>query len=302
MTTQTKYKIPTPEEMLLAGLHIGHSRRRWHPKMAPFIFTQKNKIHIFDLYKTQPMLETACSFLRDVASAGGQIVFLGTKLQAQDIVETAAKKSGVMFVVKRWLGGTLSNFDEVKANRDKLKYLMKGQDEGSFEKYTKKERLLIARQVNKLRGYHEGVLEMEKMPQALFVVDAKREKTAVKEAIQAGIPVVALIDSNTNPEGIAYPIPGNDDAIKAIDLVVKTVAEAVAYGYKEAAEAKSSSASSVTGAVGRKVEVVNLKLEKKPEVKKGKKNSKSPKILNKSNKTNKVNKTNKTNSKRGSTR
>jgi small subunit ribosomal protein S2 len=231
--TQT-YTIPSPEEMLESGLHIGHTRRRWHPKMAPFIYTQKNKIHIFDLYKTQPLLEEACSFLYEVAKRGGKIIFLGTKIQSQDIVESQAKESGALYITKRWLGGTLSNFAEVKAIREKLKFLMQGQKDGSFEKYTKKERLLIARKVNKLRSYHEGVLSLDSMPDALFVVDAKREKTAIKEAIEAGVPVVALIDSNTNPNGIKYPIPGNDDAIKAIDIVVKAVSNAVLLGYRDA--------------------------------------------------------------------
>jgi len=232
MQKTTKYKIPSPTEMLSSGLHFGHLKRRWHPKMAPYIHIQQNGIHIFDLYKTNELLTRACDFAYNLALSGKKIIFVGTKLQTQDIIDSEAKKCGAMFITKRWLGGTFSNFAEVKSNRDRLKRLEKDQESGNLTKYTKKERLLIAREINKLRSYHDGTLLMDELPGAIFVVDAKREKTAVKEAIELGVPVIALIDSNTNPLGIKYPIPGNDDAIKAISLVVKAVADAVESGYK----------------------------------------------------------------------
>lgn len=239
MTDKSKYTIPTPPEMLEAGLHFGHLKRRWHPKMAPFIHVQQNGVHIFDLYTTHDLLLKACDFAYELAKGGKKIVFVGTKLQTQDILDSEAKRCGAMYITKRWLGGTFTNFAEVKANRDRLKKLKKDQEAGLLTKYTKKERLLIAREVNKLRGYHEGTLLMDELPGAIFVVDAKREKTAVKEAIECGVPVIALIDSNTNPSGVKYPIPGNDDAIKAITIVVKAIADAVEVGYGEYAKASS---------------------------------------------------------------
>jgi len=233
MANNTKYQTPTPEEMLTTGLHIGHSKRRWHPRTAPFIFGASSGVYLFDLYKVESCLKTAQDFLYDLAKKGGTIVFLGTKIQARDLVENGAKKCKASYITKRWIGGTFSNFEEIKKNRVKLKDLIKGQEDKSFEKYTKKERLLIAREVNKLRIYHEGILEMDKLPDVLFVVDAKREKTAVKEALELGITVVALLDSNTDPTGIKYPIPGNDDAIKSISLVVDAVSSAIQAGNED---------------------------------------------------------------------
>jgi small subunit ribosomal protein S2 len=228
-----KLKTPKVEELFDAGVHIGHQARRWHPKMEPYIYSSENKIHVFDLVQTEQLLKEACEFLYETAKKGQQIIFVGTKKQAGDVIKSAAKQSGALFVTERWLGGTITNFKMIKRNMDKLVSHIKQREEGGFQKYTKKERLLIDREIEKLDKYVGGLVSLKGAPHAIVVVDPRKEKTVVREAVKSKIPVVALIDTNSDPTNIAFPIPGNDDAIKSITLILKTIGDAVEAGYKE---------------------------------------------------------------------
>lgn len=228
-----KYKLPKIQEMLDAGVHYGHQAKRWHPKMEPYIYTVNKNVHIIDLEKTEELLEKACEFLYEQASKGKVIVFVGTKRQSKALVEKEAKRCGALYVTERWIGGTITNFETIKKNIDKLLDYIKGREEGKFSMYTKKERLMIDREIEKLQVAYGGISSLKKEPEALFVIDPKREKTAVREAKRSGVPVVALIDTNADPTGIDYPIPGNDDAIKSVALVLRTISDAIEEGYRE---------------------------------------------------------------------
>lgn len=230
-------KIPSINELFESGVHFGHQVRRWHPSMGKFIYTAKNGIHIIDLEKTQQRLEAASNHLYEIAKKGGKVVFVGTKKQSRDIIELEAKRCGALYVTDRWLGGTISNLGVIKKSVKKLTDYIKGKETGEFAKYTKKERLLIDREVEKLTKKVGGLIGMNEIPQALFVIDPKREKTAIREARQAGLKVVSLIDTNADVRDIDFPIPGNDDAIKSAAIIVKTLADAIEEGY--AAYAKS---------------------------------------------------------------
>lgn len=229
----SKLKTPKIEELIEAGVHFGHQIKRWHPKMEPYIYTVSKNIHIIDLEDTERLLKEACEFLYNQASEGKTIVFVGTKKQSKDIIKAEAKRCGAMFVNERWIGGTVTNFQTIKKNLDKLIKYIKGKETGEFEMYTKKERLLIDREIEKMDLVYGGILNLTDTPDVLFVIDPKREKTAVREAQNAEIPVVAIIDTNADPTGIDFIIPGNDDAIKSVALLVRTVADAVEEGYKE---------------------------------------------------------------------
>ncbi|MFC1621823.1 30S ribosomal protein S2 [Patescibacteria group bacterium] len=229
-----KYKVPKIEELFEAGVHYGHQTKRWHPNMEPYIYTVRKKIHIIDLEKTEELLKKAADFLYEIAKEGGKIIFVGTKKQAGDIIEIEAKRSGALYITERWLGGTITNHSVIKKNNiDKLIELKRRKEAGELEKYTKKERLLIDREIEKLERYVGGISTLSVLPKALFVIDAKKEKTAVLEAKAAKVPVVALADTNTNPENIDYLIPGNDDAIKSIALITKTIADAIEAGIED---------------------------------------------------------------------
>lgn len=229
------YKLPTLEELLEAGVHFGHQTKRWHPKIAPYLYKAQNKIHIFDLLKTHQKLIEACDFLYQMAKEAKAICFVGTKKQASEIVKKAASDAGAFFVTERWTGGMLTNFDHVRNKMLRLKKITEGLAfGGQYENYTKKERLDFEREGKKLEEEVGGVVGMERVPEALFVVDIKRELTAVTEARKLGLKVVALVDSNCDPTLVDYPIPGNDDASAAIEVIVKAAASAVAAGYKEA--------------------------------------------------------------------
>lgn len=228
-----KYKVPSLEEMLAAGLHFGHQRRRWHPKIAPYLFAATGKVHVFDLPQTREKLAEACLFLEKEARQGRKIIFVGTKRQAQNLIAEAAQGCGALFVNRRWLGGTLTNFDSIRKNLDRLTELTAGLAGEAFSRYTKKERLLLTREKEKLEGTIGGLQGLAGLPAALVVVDIKRERTAVREAQRKNVPVVALVDSNTDPSTVAYPVPGNDDAMKAVALVLQCLAEAVKTGYRE---------------------------------------------------------------------
>jgi small subunit ribosomal protein S2 len=228
-----KYKVPKIQGMIDAGVHFGHQTKRWHPKMEPYIYTVSKGVHIIDLEKTEEMLRKACDFLYEQASMGKVIVFVGTKKQSKDIIEKEAKRRGALYVNERWVGGTITNFETIKKNIDKLLNYLKNREDGKFSIYTKKERLLIDREIEKLQASYGGISSLKKTPEVLFVVDPKREKTAIREAKKSGVSVVAIVDTNANPKDIDYPIPGNDDAIKSVALIVRAIADAVEEGYKE---------------------------------------------------------------------
>lgn len=228
-----KTKLPKVEELLDAGVHFGHQTKRWHPKMEPYIYGVKKNIHIIDLEKTEEQLKKAANFLYETAKKGEQIILVGTKKQAREVVELEAKRSGALYATERWIGGTITNFRIIKKNIDKLLSLMKRREEGELEKYTKKERLLIDREIENLQKNVGGIVNFKGTLGALFVVDSRRERTAIREAKRAGVPVVALVDTNSDPESIDYVIPGNDDAIKSIALILKVISDAIEEGYKE---------------------------------------------------------------------
>lgn len=231
-----KYKLPKIEDLFESGVHFGHQVRRWDPRMAPYIFAAKSGIHVIDLDKTHEKLQKAADHLFDIAKSGGQIIFVGTKKQAKDIVELEAKRCGALYINERWLGGTITNFRVIKKNMDKLVDYMRKREAGEFSKYTKKERLLLDREIEKLQKDVGGLIGLQGKPSAIFVIDGKRERTAIKEASKTGISVLGLVDTNTNPANIDYVIPGNDDAIRSIALIMKVVADAVEEGYKEFAK------------------------------------------------------------------
>jgi small subunit ribosomal protein S2 len=222
------------DQLLEAGVHFGHQTRRWNPKMSRFIFTERNGIHIIDLRMTLDRLQEAEKAVRKVVMDGKRVLFVCTKKQLRDIVESEALRCGALHVTERWLGGMLTNFQTIRKQIRRLKELERGQEENAFEFYTKKERLLLERERAKLDKYLSGVKEMGKLPGALFVIDAKREHIAVKEAKRLGIPVIALTDTNADPDPIDYPIPANDDAIRSVSLITKVIADVIEAARKDA--------------------------------------------------------------------
>ena len=217
-------------EMLEAGVHFGHQTRFWNPKMAPYIFGHRNKIHIVNLEKTLPMFEDACKYARQMAARRGTILFVGTKRQAGEIVQAEAQRCGMPFVNARWLGGMLTNFATVKQSIDRLKKIDAMFEDGTIDAYTKKEALQFERDREKLQKTLGGIKSMNKLPGVMFVIDPKNEEIAVQEANKLGIPVVAVVDTNCDPDPIDYVIPGNDDAIRAIRLLSAKMADAVLEG------------------------------------------------------------------------
>jgi small subunit ribosomal protein S2 len=220
----------TMRQMLEAGVHFGHQTRFWNPKMAPFIFGHRNKIHIINLEKTLPMYEEALKFVRRLSANRGTIMMVGTKRQAKEIVAEEAQRAGVPFVDSRWLGGTLTNFKTVKGSIKRLKDMEALAADGGLERMSKKEALLFARELDKLNKSIGGIKDMTSLPDALFVMDVGFHKIAVAEAVALGIPVVAVVDTNHSPEGIDYIIPGNDDSSKAIRLYARGIADAILEG------------------------------------------------------------------------
>ncbi len=216
----------TLKELLEAGCHFGHQTVRWNPKMKPYIFEAREGIHIFDLVKTKEGLEAACAFVKATASQGKKILFVGTKRQAKEIIEKTAKKAGMPYVSERWLGGTLTNFEQIQKSLEKLETLKKEKEESKYKEYTKKENLLIDREIVRLEKFFGGLTSLEKLPEALFVVDVKTEAGAVQEASRKEIPVVGIVDTNSDPDLVDYVIPGNDDAQKSIELIVGVIGDA----------------------------------------------------------------------------
>jgi len=218
------------KSLLEAGVHFGHQTRRWNPKMRKFIFTERNGIHIIDLAQTVDMLEAAATFVRDLVADGGTLLFVGTKRQAQDTIETEAKRCGMPFVTQRWLGGTLTNFHTIQGRIDYLVRLEDAQARGELEHLPKKERLKTEEEIARLNRYLGGIKEMTAIPAAVYIVDTTKEDIAVKEGVRVSVPIVSLVDTNCNPDVIDYPIPSNDDAIRAIKLITARLADAVLDG------------------------------------------------------------------------
>ena len=220
----------TMKAMLDAGVHFGHQTQRWNPKMKPYVFTSRGGIHIIDLHKSVDNAKKAADFIKEVASGGGRMIFVGTKKQAVEPIQEAAKKCGQFFVTKRWLGGMMTNFSTIKASIDRLKRIDLMREKGELEFFSKKERAKIEKEYTRLVDYLEGIRDMKDSPSAMFVVDLNKEHIAVAEARRLGIPVVGIADTNVNPELIDYPIPGNDDAIRSIKLFANLVADAFMEG------------------------------------------------------------------------
>jgi len=221
------------KELLDAGVHFGHQTKRWNPKMKPFIFDARNGIHIIDLSKTLNQLETACNFLGESVRKGGKTLFVGTKKQAQQAVRETAKECGQYFVIERWLGGTLTNFATIKRSIARLKQIEKMETDGTINNYVKQEQSVIRREAARLVKFFDGIRTMDRLPGAMFVVDIKREHNAVAEARRLKIPVVAIVDTNCDPDLVDYPIPGNDDAIRSVRMVLATVGQVITQAQAE---------------------------------------------------------------------
>ena len=215
------------KELLEAGVHFGHQTKRWNPKMKPFIFEARNGIHIIDLSKTLAGLQAACDFLATTVAKGGRILFVGTKKQAQQAVTETAKECGQFYVTERWLGGTLTNFQTVKKSIARMKHIEKMETDGTINNYVKQEQSMIRREAARQFKYFDGIRAMDKYPAIMFVVDIKREHNAVAEARRLNIPVVAIVDTNCDPDLVAYPIAGNDDAIRSIRMILGTVSQVI---------------------------------------------------------------------------
>jgi small subunit ribosomal protein S2 len=226
-------------ELLAAGCHFGHLTRRWNPKMRAYIFMERNGIHIIDLMKTRILLEEACNAIANIAAEGKRILFVGTKKQAKDVIREEAVRTGEFYVSERWLGGSLTNFTTIRKSVKRLTNIEKMESDGTFDKITKKEGLFLQREKEKLNNVLSGVVDMTRLPGALFVVDVKKEAIAVKEANRLGIPVFAIMDTNCDPDGIDYVIPANDDAIKSVQVITKAFADALLEG-KERSSARQA--------------------------------------------------------------
>jgi small subunit ribosomal protein S2 len=220
------------KQLLESGVHFGHQKRRWDPRMRPYIFTERNNIYIIDLQQTVKLIDDAYNFVRDLTSKNGIILFVGTKKQAQESISTEAEKCGMPYVNYRWLGGTLTNFSTINQRVKRLFQLEEMENSGKFSLLPKKEVIILKREKEKLERLLTGIKNMERLPDALFIIDPKRERNAVTEAKKLSIPVVAVVDTNCNPEEIDYVIPGNDDAIRAIKLLTSVIADAVLEGKK----------------------------------------------------------------------
>ena len=237
--------VVSMKQLLEAGVHFGHQTRRWNPKMAPYIFTERNGIYIIDLQKTVRKLEEAYLFVRDLSTEGGEVLFVGTKKQAADSIREEAERAGAHYVNARWLGGMLTNYKTIRKRIARLEQLRKMEADGTFDRLPKKEVIKLNLEIEKLEKFMGGIKHMDKLPGALFIVDSRKEKIAVAEAHKLGIPVVAIVDTNCDPDEIDYVIPGNDDAIRAVKLISQTMADAIIegrQGAQGAAEAEAEAA------------------------------------------------------------
>jgi len=218
------------QDMLKSGVHFGHQTKRWHPKMKQYIFTARTGVHILDLEKTQAKLAEACDVVRNMAKEGKSLLFVGTKRQAKEIVKAGAEVAQQPYLTERWIGGFLTNFPVVSRLMERLRKLKKDRASGELQKYKKHEQMLFDEEIERLTFLVGGVENVMKVPDALYIVDIMKESTAVKEATKVGIPIIAIVDTNTNPELVTYPIPANDDATKSIELITKEIASAYAEG------------------------------------------------------------------------
>lgn len=258
MTEETvataKSELVSLRELLEAGVHLGHHTKRWNPKMAQYIFGSRNNVHIIDLRITQKLFSQAYETIENVVSKGGQVLFVGTKRQATEVIAEEAVRCGMHHVTHRWLGGTLTNFATIRNTVDRMKNIEEMRKDGTFDGFVKKERLKIDKEYMKLVKFVGGIKDMEVLPSAIFIVDPHKEYNAVAEAKRIGIPVVALIDTNSDPDEIDLPIPGNDDAIRTIKLITSKIADAVNSGVKRRREGAKASMTADQGD-GPKVEV-----------------------------------------------
>lgn len=220
----------TMKELLEAGVHFGHQTRRWNPKMAKYIFAERNGIYIIDLQKTLALLQKACEYLQEVAAGGGAVLFVGTKKQSQETVVEEATRCQMFYVNHRWLGGMLTNFETIRRSTDRLKKLESDEESGLFERLPKKEAMQLRREKIKLNNNLAGIKTMGRLPEAIIVTDVRKEQTAVREANKLGVPVIAIVDTNWDPDPVDFPIPGNDDAIRAIKLICSVLASAIVEG------------------------------------------------------------------------
>ncbi|MFD2371326.1 30S ribosomal protein S2 [Brevibacillus sp. GCM10020057] len=218
------------KQLLEAGVHFGHQTRRWNPKMARYIFTERNGIYIIDLQKTVKKVEEAYNFVRELAQNGGKVLFVGTKKQAQESVKEEAERTGHYYINQRWLGGTLTNFTTIKKRTARLAELKRMEEDGTFEVLPKKEVIVLRKEMERLEKFLGGIAHMDQLPDALFVIDPRKERIAVAEARKLGIPIVAIVDTNCDPDEIDYVIPGNDDAIRAVKLLTAKMADALQEG------------------------------------------------------------------------
>jgi len=233
-----KIKMPSIDELAKAGMHLGHHTTKRSPKMEPYIYGVKNNINIIDLDQTVEKLELAINFITKLASEGGIVLFVGSKPAAKDVIQKSAQEIGEPFVIEHWLGGTLTNFSTISELMKKLNKMTEEKDQGGWKKYSKKEQLEQEKKLKRLEKMVGGMREMKKKPDAIYVIDLQKEKTAIREAKRSKIPVIALVDTNSNPEMVDWPIPGNDDAIKSIELVTGLVVEAIKVGKKQSVKEK----------------------------------------------------------------
>ncbi|MBQ3887911.1 MAG: 30S ribosomal protein S2 [Acutalibacteraceae bacterium] len=224
--------VVSMKQLLEAGVHFGHQTRRWNPKMAPYIFTERNGIYIIDLQKTVKKLEEAYNFVRDLSAEGKSVLFVGTKKQAQDSVKEEALRAGAYYVNARWLGGMLTNFTTIRRRIERLRQLRTMETDGTFDLLPKKEVIKLNLEIEKLEKFLGGIKDMKNIPGALFIVDPRKERIAVAEAKKLGIPIVAIVDTNCDPDEIDYVIPGNDDAIRAVKLISGAIANAIIEGHE----------------------------------------------------------------------
>ncbi len=255
--------VLTMKQLLEAGVHFGHQTRRWNPKMKKYIFQERNGIYIIDLQKTVKMVDTAYNFIRDIAAQGGKVLFVGTKKQAQDAVKEEAERCGMFYVNQRWLGGTLTNFQTIKTRIQRLKDIEKMEEDGTFDVLPKKEVLLLKREKEKLEKFLGGIKEMTDYPDAIFIIDPRKERIAVQEARKLNIPIVAMVDTNCDPDEIDYVIPSNDDAIRAVRLITSKMADAVIEGRQgeQVQETETKVETSAEAAEAEKEEVEAVEAE-----------------------------------------
>jgi small subunit ribosomal protein S2 len=231
-------------ELLEAGAHFGHQSRRWNPKMKPYIYQSRDNIHVIDLTLTAQGLKEACEYVHDLTAAGGVVMFVSTKRQAKELVKKYAQEAGMPFVVERWVGGMLTNWDTILKNIARYKSYKQQKDSGELERYTKKEQSLIGKEMERLEAIYEGLLDLDKIPDAVFIVDVRKEKIGVKESARRGIPVIGVCDTNCDPSMVDIVIPANDDALKSIEYIVSKVATAASEGKKNTGSGSAKEADS----------------------------------------------------------